>query len=206
VIAGPSGGAPAPPETARAAARPPRSAAGGVVTVAPEPYDAPDAVALEAELMADLDERYAADGAVDGDHPEVVALHRIRVEQVTRPHGVFVVARVDGVAAACGAVRRLIGGPPDVGEIKRMYTRPAARRRGLSRVVLDRLEAEAADLGYRRVQLETGLRQPEAITLYETAGYRRIPSFGQYEGDELSVCFAKDLVAEDVLAEDPGPA
>jgi GNAT superfamily N-acetyltransferase len=203
VTARPSGGAPAPPGVARAA--------GVVVTVAPEPYDAPDAVALEAELMADLDDRYAADGAGDGDHPELVALHRVLVEQVTPPHGAFVVARVDGAAAACGAVRRLIGGPPDVGEIKRMYTRPAARRRGLSRVVLDRLEAEAAALGYRRVQLETGLRQPEAIALYETAGYHRIPSFGQYEGDELSVCFAKDLAAEDLiararLAEDLGPA
>jgi putative acetyltransferase len=108
---------------------------------------------------------------------------------------------VDGVAAACGAVRRLIGGPPEVGEIKRMYTRPAARRRGLGAVILDRLEAEAAVLGYRRVQLESGLRQPEAIALYETAGYHRIPSFGQYEGDELSVCFAKVL-----LGGDPGPA
>jgi putative acetyltransferase len=202
VTRGPSGGAPAPPGTAvAAAARAEVSAAGGAVTVAPEPFDAPDAVALEAELMADLDERYAADAAVDGDDPAMVGLHRVVVEQVTPPHGVFVVARVDRVAAACGAIRRLIGGPPDVGEIKRMYTRPAARRRGLSRVILDRLEAEAAALGYRRVQLETGLHQPEAIALYETAGYHRIPSFGQYEGDELSVCFAKDL-----LGGDPGPA
>jgi GNAT superfamily N-acetyltransferase len=194
VTAVPSGGARAPPATDAAAA-------GGAVTVAAEPFDAPDAVALEAELMADLDERYAGDGPVDGDDPEMVGLHRVRLEQVMPPRGVFVVARVDGIAAACGAVRRLIGGPPDVGEIKRMYTRPAARRRGLSRVVLDRLEAEAAALGYRRVQLETGLRQPEAIALYETAGYHRIPSFGQYESDELSVCFAKDLPAPD-----PGPA
>jgi GNAT superfamily N-acetyltransferase len=195
VTPGPSGGAPAPPGTAAAAHA--EVSAAGAVTVAPEPFDAPDAVALEAELMADLDERYAADAAVDGDHPEMVGLHRVVVEQVTPPHGVFVVARVDGVAAACGAVRRLIGGPPDVGEIKRMYTRPAARRRGLGAVILDRLEAEAAVLGYRRVQLETGLRQPEAIALYETAGYHRIPSFGQYEGDELSVCFAKVLVGGD---------
>jgi GNAT superfamily N-acetyltransferase len=56
-----------------------------------------------------------------------------------------------------------------------------------------RLESEAAALGYGRLQLETGLRQPEAIALYESAGYHRIPSYGQYEGDELSVCFAKDI-------------
>ena len=62
-----------------------------------------------------------------------------------------------------------------------------------SRALLARLESEAAALGYRRLQLETGLRQPEAIALYESAGYHRIPSYGQYEGDELSVCFAKEL-------------
>jgi hypothetical protein len=41
--------------------------------------------------------------------------------------------------------------------------------------------------------LETGRRQPEAVSLYESAGYHRIPSFGQYQGDELSICCAKDL-------------
>ena len=59
--------------------------------------------------------------------------------------------------------------------------------------LLRALEADAAALGFRCVQLETGLRQPEAIALYEAEGFRRIPSFGQYENDELSVCFAKDL-------------
>ena len=59
------------------------------------------------------------------------------------------------------------------------------RRRGISRAILARLEAEAAGLGYRRLQLETGLRQPEAIALYESAGYHRIPDYGQYAGDEL---------------------
>ncbi len=61
--------------------------------------------------------------------------------------------------------------------------------------MLARLEPHAVALGYRRLQLETGHRQPEAIALYESAGYHRIPSFGQYAGDELSVCFAKDLAA-----------
>ena len=65
----------------------------------------------------------------------------------------------------------------------------------MSRALLAWLEAEAAALGYRRVHLETGLRQPEAIALYETAGYRRIPSFGPFEDDPLSVCYGKDLVS-----------
>ncbi|HKX71843.1 MAG TPA: GNAT family N-acetyltransferase, partial [Acidimicrobiales bacterium] len=85
------------------------------------------------------------------------------------------------------------GGATATGEIKRMYTAPAARRRGVSRALLARLETEAVRLGYRRLQLETGDRQPEAIALYESAGYGHIPTYGQYAGDELSVCFAKDL-------------
>lgn len=164
------------------------------VAVGLEPFASPHAQALIAALMIDLDTRYADDGPVEGDSPEMVGLHAVRADQVTPPRGAFVVARIDGRPAGCGAVRPLHGGPPGTAEIKRMYTAPGARRRGLSRVILARLEREAAALGYRRVQLETGLRQPEAIALYESAGYHRIPTYGQYEGDELSVCFAKDLV------------
>ena len=159
-----------------------------------EPFDSPAAQALVDALMADLDERYAEDFA-DGDDPDVAAHFTVRAEQVTPPAGVFVVARLDGEPVGCGAVRPVTGGIPRVGEIKRMYTSPAARRRGVSRVLLAHLEAEAAVLGYNRLQLETGLRQPEAIALYESAGYHRIPSYGQYVGHELSVCFAKDLEA-----------
>lgn len=163
------------------------------LVIAPEPFDGPVARPLVAALMADLDERYAADGAGDGDSPEMVGLHRVRPEQVVPPVGIFLVAWLDGVPAGCGAVRRLVGGPADVGELKRMYTTPGARRRGVSRALLAQLEREAVALGMRRLQLETGRRQPEAIALYEADGYHRIPPFGQYAGDELSVCFAKDL-------------
>ena len=175
------------------------SAAGGVADPQPvleitaEPFDAPVSQALVGALMDDLDERYAADGAGDGDSHEMMAQFTVRAHQVTPPVGIFLVAWLDGEPAGCGAVRRVIGGPAEAGEIKRMYTVPAARRRGVSRALLARLEAEAAALGYASLQLETGLRQPEAIALYEAAGYHRIPSYGQYEGDELSVCFAKDL-------------
>ncbi len=164
-----------------------------VLSIVAEAFDSPAAQLLIAELMADLDERYAADGPTDGDSPEVIGLHAVRAEQVTPPHGVLLVARLDGDPVGCGAVRPVLAGPPDVAEIKRMYTAPAARRRGVSRALLARLEVEAAALGYRRVQLETGLRQPEAIRLYESVGYHRIPDFGQYQGDELTVCYARDL-------------
>jgi GNAT superfamily N-acetyltransferase len=166
--------------------------AGTTIDIRREPFDSPVAQALVEELMADLDERYADDSA-DGDDPDVAAHFEVRVEQVTPPAGVFLVARLDGVPIGCGAVRPLKGGVPGVAEIKRMYTAPAARRRGVSRALLAELECEAAGLGYRRLQLETGLRQLEAIALYESAAYHRIPSYGQYMGHELSRCFAKDL-------------
>lgn len=176
--------------------------------VQPEPFDGPVAHALVAALMDDLDERYASDGPADGDNHEISGAWTVRGEQVVPPQGVFVVAYLGGAAVGCGAVRPLVeestghlvpgrrelaGGAPAVGEIKRMYTVPGARRQGVSRALLARLETEAMRLGYGRLQLETGDRQPEAIALYESAGYHRIPTYGQYEGDELSVCFAKDL-------------
>lgn len=78
-------------------------------------------------------------------------------------------------------------------EVKRMYVVPGHRGRGLARVVLAHLEETAALAGACTVVLETGLRQPEAIALYETTGYRTIPGYGYYAGSPLSRCFAKAL-------------
>ncbi len=80
-----------------------------------------------------------------------------------------------------------------VAEIKRMFVTPAARGHGVGRVLLRALEAEARRLGVNRLVLETGTRQPEALGLYETAGFSTISPFGEYVGSPLSVCMAKDL-------------
>ena len=165
------------------------------LVVGREPYDDPDAQVLVVAMMADIDERYAADGPADGDAPEVATRWALHAEQVTPPRGAFLVARLSDEPVGCGAIRRVPGAPADVAEIKRMYTVPAVRGRGVSRVLLAALEADAAALGFRRLQLETGLRQPEAVRLYATAGYDRIPDYGQYAGDELTLCVAKDLPA-----------
>ncbi len=139
------------------------SAAGGVADPYPlleitaEPFDGRVSRTLVAALMDDLDERYARDDVGDGDSHEMMAQFAVRAHQVTPPVGIFLVARLDGEPVGCGAVRRVIGGPADVAEIKRMYTVPAARRRGVSRALLARLEAEAAALGYATLQLETGI-------------------------------------------------
>jgi GNAT superfamily N-acetyltransferase len=163
-------------------------AASGLV-VRPEPYDGPMARSLVAALVADVEERYAGDG--EPDDPE--AEWALAVDDVTPPRGVFLVAYLDGRPVGCGALRPFPEAGPGVAEVKRMYTSPCARRRSVSRAVLARLESEAAGFGYRRLQLQTGLRQPEAMALYAASGYHRIPNFGAWAASELTACFAKDL-------------
>jgi GNAT superfamily N-acetyltransferase len=90
----------------------------------------------------------------------------------------------------CGAFKEY---SPGTAEIKRMFVRPEHRGRGVAVAVLAELEEWAAKLGYNNCILETGLKQPEAIRLYEKSGYTRIPNYGQYEGVENSVCMKKVL-------------
>jgi GNAT superfamily N-acetyltransferase len=114
----------------------------------------------------------------------------LHADHLAPPHGVFLVAWADDVALACGGVRRY---DATTGEIKRMYTVPEARRRGISRVVLEELEVRARAIGYKRLVLETGTRQPEAIALYESAAYDAIEPYGFYKDAPMSRCYAKSL-------------
>jgi GNAT superfamily N-acetyltransferase len=83
---------------------------------------------------------------------------------------------------------------PGTGEIKRLYVTPAARGRGCARALLTAVEELAADAGYRRLRLGTGIRQPEAIALYESAGWERTEPYGTYRAQPgLMLCFAKPL-------------
>jgi putative acetyltransferase len=74
-----------------------------------------------------------------------------------------------------------------------MYTEPAKRGKGIAARVLSELEKWAAELSYQKCILETGIRQPEAISLYTKSGYKRIPNYGKYLNVENSVCFEKEL-------------
>lgn len=78
-------------------------------------------------------------------------------------------------------------------EIKRMYVKPAYRGKGIGLYILRELELWAAELNFSAVLLETGKRQPDAIRLYEKAGYSRIKNFGKYENVENSVCMMKRI-------------
>ena len=99
-----------------------------------------------------------------------------------------VVAYQEEVPVGCGAFKEY---EPGVVEIKRMFTRPELRGQGIAQAVLAELERWAAEEGYPESLLETGKRQPEAIRLYEKSGYAFIPNFGQYIGDDNSVCMRK---------------
>ncbi|MDF2232040.1 GNAT family N-acetyltransferase [Albimonas sp. CAU 1670] len=101
----------------------------------------------------------------------------------------FVVARVDGVPAACGGFAPLAG----YGELKRMFTRKDFRGRRLAGAILEALEAEARARGLPLMRLETGEASPEAIRAYERAGYARRGPFGDYEENGSSVFMEKRL-------------
>ena len=150
------------------------------VSIAAEPFDSPDGAALRAELAADLERRYGHDSE-PGEKPTAASV------------ALFLIARDGGGRAlGCGALRAI---EPGVFEIKRMFVRDEARGTGLGRRLLVSLEQHAAALGARRLLLETGLEQFEAIAHYERAGYRPVPCFGAYAGAEHSRCYGRDLDA-----------
>ena len=102
-----------------------------------------------------------------------------------------VVAYDNEIPVGCGAFKEF---SKDTMEVKRMYTPPAHRRKGIASLVLNELESWANELGFTKCILETGKRQPEAINLYSKKGYIIIPNFGQYENVENSVCFEKKFL------------
>ena len=138
------------------------------VRLAPVEWDDPDVQRLAEAQQAELRARYDG-GAEPGTPPSAADL------------AIVLVARdEDGTVIGCGALRGIADG---VGELKRMYVVPAARGRGVSKVVLAALEDAARERGWTTLRLETGPRQPEAVALYSGAGYQPIGPFGAYAGD-----------------------
>ena len=141
----------------------------------------PDVCPLLAGLADDYAGRYG--WAISAE--EMAAAHP---EEFDPPGGAFVVL-VDGDRTVAGGGLRSIDGDGAC-EVKRMWTAPDRRRQGLASAVLDELEGAAGRLGYRRVHIETGPAQPEALALYLSRGYRRVPAVETYEG---AIAFDKDL-------------
>ena len=149
------------------------------------PYDHPDAVALVDALFHDLNERYG-----DEDDEGTGWRGEVTPAKVAAPEGAFLVAYLGGEPVACGGVKRW---DERTAEVKRMYTAPAGRRRGIGRALLRGLEDAARGLGYEAIRLETGEEQPEAVRLYESEGYLPITPYGRYRDDPRSQCFETPL-------------
>jgi len=147
--------------------------------ITPERPDTPDAKTLIMELEAILAPGYPAESR-----------HGLSVDRLLAEAVPFFLLRSDGVPASCGGVQ-LVGA--EYGEIKRMYVRPQFRGRGFAKMMLDHLAAHARAHGVALLRLETGIHQREAIGLYERMGFRRIPPFGPYKEDPLSLFFEKQL-------------
>jgi putative acetyltransferase len=116
--------------------------------------------------------------------------HLVDVDSLAAPRVHLFVAREEGRALGCGA---FVLGEDGQAEMKRVFVDPAARGKGIARLIMERLEREAAWLGVTLMQLETGIRQPEAIALYRKFGYLERGPFGAYKPDPLSLFMEKRL-------------
>ena len=139
----------------------------------------PDFIGLVKLLDADLATRDGKDHQFYSQFNSISAIKNV------------VVVFENGLAMGCGAIKEY---SDDAMEIKRMFTKPEYRGRGIAARILLELEKWAAEIGRRKCILETGRRQPEAIALYEHYGYSQIDNYGQYVGVENSVCFQKLLL------------
>jgi len=142
------------------------------------PYDHPDVRRLITAMAHELDLRYGDGGLSPATAEDFL------------PPGLLLVADLDGAPVGCGGIRPYGG---DGGEVKRMYVDPTVRGRGVARALLAALVAHARGHGMRRLVLETGTEQPEAVGLYESEGWTRIPAFGHYAHDPRTRCYGLSL-------------
>jgi putative acetyltransferase len=152
------------------------------IEIRPSDPFSPEAALLIARLSAELAAMYP-------EYPDSGA-GAFQPADAAGPRSAFLIAWLDGRPVACAAVRPM---EPGIAEFKRLYVEPDVRRRGIAGRLLAALEEKAREFGYVAVKLETGVRQTGSIRVSESAGYQRIPNYGIYAGNPLSVCFEKRL-------------
>jgi putative acetyltransferase len=151
------------------------------IIVEPEAFESDDAQRLIADLDHGLAQLYTPDQRFGPN---------FKASQIADGRGVFLIARLEGRAVGCGAIRLL---DDTTAEVKRMYVEPEMRGRSIGRKILNVLEAQALQMGVRRLVLETGVHQHAAIALYVHAGYAQCGCWGEYLTSATSVCYAKDI-------------
>lgn len=147
-------------------------------------------ISLESPLQPDIERLVQALDAYQIPLYPAESHHGVALEALATPAALFAVARnEDGVAVACGAI--LMEGV--FGELKRFYTVPGHRGRGVARALLSFLEGQACSKGCVELALETGIQQPEALAFYARSGYAECGPFGDYIADPNSVFMKKQL-------------
>jgi GNAT superfamily N-acetyltransferase len=145
-------------------------------------FDSPVAQLLCAEIQAEYVRRYGG-----GDETQ------LGEDDFHPPNGDFIVAFDEsGEPAGCGGWRS----HEEDAEMKRVYVRESARRQGLASLIVAAVEASAAEAGRKRVILETGPRQPEAVAMYGVLGYAPVTPFGYYACTDGSIHLGKELRSE----------
>lgn len=138
-----------------------------------------------AALIAQSDAYMAALYPAESNHLESLSA-------LSQPNVLLVGARIEGELVACGAVKTL-DDDGRYGEIKRVFVLEQHRGKGLSKAIMQKLEAHLQATGVRLARLETGIHQPEALGLYTQLGYALREPFGAYAHDPLSVFMEKTL-------------
>lgn len=161
----------------------------GTVQIHAVDWADPRAVALRRAMDDEIMPRYA-DRFGDPTAPDAAARDAaFAIDPATMV--LTLLATVDGVPVAHAALR-LLG---DEYELKRLVTLADYRGRGISKALIRAVEAAAAERGARRLILQTGDRQPEAVRLYEHLGYRPIPIYPPYGAIGFSRCYERMLTA-----------
>jgi putative acetyltransferase len=154
-------------------------AGSGAVLVRIESPDQGDVRKLLQQLDAHMSSLYPAESN-----------HLLGIEALLQPDIRFFVARQNGTARGCGALKLETDG---TAEVKRMYVDPASRGLGIGKSLMRAIEEMAQRVSVRTLRLETGIHQPEAIGLYIASGFREVPAFPPYRPDPLSRFFAKEF-------------
>lgn len=132
-----------------------------------EAADSADARSCLEQYYAELAQRFEA-----GFDPDAVA--NFDPAEMTPPKGWFVLARLEGRAVGCGALKAL---QPGIGEIKRVWIDPSVRGRGAAGKIMDLLEQIAMEQGMGAVRLDTNRALTEARLFYVKRGYREIARY-----------------------------